>query len=63
MAHANISVERWQEVREERFRVLELALKGAFAYNQDPEELLGNGRRHGHDGGKDLKEDSARAWI
>ena len=61
LVNGNLSVERWQEVREDRFRVLELAAKGAFANNREPEESQGNGRRHGYGGENGREGDSGRA--
>jgi hypothetical protein len=57
--NANISVGTWQEVREDRFRVLELAAKGAFANNRDPPELQGT--EHGHTDEDGRKGNSGRA--
>jgi hypothetical protein len=57
--NANISIGTWQEVREDRFRALELAAKGAFANNRDPPEL--QGPRHGYADGDGRKRDPDRA--
>jgi hypothetical protein len=53
MINANISTEVWQQLRDDRFKTLEMAAKGAFPNDQDSEIPQEDGSRHGRDGATD----------